>query len=272
MNSGENLQNHKRKNRDETPCRQRYRATRVLHTYNSRTIMHERETAHLLWILPPSKLITLPLQTVHLWKAPLTDRVVQSLIQTELPSCERNATKSKTSRAARAVLRNVLSRYVGTSSADVQFHRNQHGKPFLTAGPEFNVSHTDEVALIAIADRSVGVDIERRDRRLASLSRLLSRLDPKEATAICAAADPRSAFISLWTRKEAFIKCTGQGIQRGLSSFRVSIDHDIGWLLSVDDDYRKAGSYWTSAIDIDDHYAAFACEGPAVRTKQFLWQ
>ena len=63
---------------------------------------------------------------------------------------------------ARGMLRQLLGRYLDQDPGAVTFSRGAHGKPFLQEGTlYFNVSHTHELALYAIArDREVGVDVE----------------------------------------------------------------------------------------------------------------
>ena len=63
---------------------------------------------------------------------------------------------------ARGMLRQLLGRYLDQDPGAVAFSRGAHGKPFLQEGGlHFNVSHTHELALYAIArDREVGVDVE----------------------------------------------------------------------------------------------------------------
>lgn len=223
------------------------------------------------WCAPPVRLV-LPPATVHVWKASLMDHAVQSLLRTELPRHEQITGKSVTSLAARAVLRNILSRYLDKCPTEITLNRSQTGKPFLSSGPELNVSHTKDITLIAIADRAVGVDIERSDRRVTNVNRFLSRLTPKEAASIRAASDQHAAFITLWTRKEAFLKCTGYGIRRGLASFQVSIDRDLGWLDAVNEDISQAGLFSTSTITVKDHVAALVYHGLDFEMIKYEWR
>lgn len=66
--------------------------------------------------------------------------------------------------ASRRALREILGRYLGLPANELQFETNRHGKPRLAA-PEgelaFNLSHSGALALVAVARREVGVDVER---------------------------------------------------------------------------------------------------------------
>jgi 4'-phosphopantetheinyl transferase len=86
-----------------------------------------------------------------------------------------------------------------------------NGKPCVPgARVKFNLSHSGELALCAVAsDREVGVDVK-RVRAVPEMRRIVERFFPGEE-----AGDP-AAFFRLWTRREAFVKATGRGLA-GLS-------------------------------------------------------
>lgn len=134
---------------------------------------------------------------------------------------ERYATLDHDARAiamtTRAALRQVLGKHLALAPADVQIVEGDDAKPTLTGKElEFNVAHTTGVALIAVAQVAVGVDVERieiiapnefddivafvlTERELDELGRL-----PK--------GERLDAYYRVWTRKEAFVKATGEGI------------------------------------------------------------
>jgi 4'-phosphopantetheinyl transferase len=132
--------------------------------------------------------------------------------------------------AARAAVRVALGARVGVAPADVRFTIGEHGKPAVAEGlVEFNVSHSADVAVVAVAGAGmpVGVDIEfERDVRFDDLARRF--FSPAECAAVAAAGDDagarRAAFFRCWTRKEAFVKGLGVGLSMPLSSFDVAVD------------------------------------------------
>jgi len=69
--------------------------------------------------------------------------------------------------AARSALRRTLGRYLQDDPAELRFTYGSHGKPSLhsACNPQnlrFNLSHSGEVALIALAVATeVGIDVER---------------------------------------------------------------------------------------------------------------
>lgn len=158
-----------------------------------------------------------------------------------------NAQQRRRFRATRACLRDVLSRYVQhTEPQDVLLSRTENGKPVMvcpSSDIQFNLAHTENVLLIAVALAEVGVDIERRERPLHNVSALLeSRLSRRERLCIQTLSEDvspddredfiRKEFLKTWTRKEAFVKSTGDGIAKGFH--RIEIVERAGKLVVQD--------------------------------------
>ena len=89
------------------------------------------------------------------------------------------------------------------------------GKPYIPGGPEFSLSHSGTLAVIALADVPVGADAE-KDRPVGEAVRLRALTDAERA-------DSRD-FLFFWTRKEAALKCLGTGVDRALDSLDVRAD------------------------------------------------
>ncbi|WP_086824680.1 4'-phosphopantetheinyl transferase superfamily protein [Allokutzneria sp. NRRL B-24872] len=107
---------------------------------------------------------------------------------------------------ARAMLHSVL----GTS----EIVREESGRPRVVGGPDFNLSHSGEIAVLAVSwERRVGVDVERH-RELDHLGMAARVLLPQEHARIAALPqrDQAAEFFRYWTVKEAYVKVTGQGL------------------------------------------------------------
>ena len=89
------------------------------------------------------------------------------------------------------------------------------GKPYIPGGPEFSLSHSGTLAVIALADVPVGADAE-KDRPVGEAVRLRALTGAERA-------DSRD-FLFFWTRKEAALKCLGTGVDRSLDSLDVRAD------------------------------------------------
>ena len=130
---------------------------------------------------------------------------------------------------ARGVLRSLIGEYLSVSPRDLAFSYGEHGKPALS-GPHggaltFNVSHSHELALIAIArDVELGVDVE-AVRPMQDADDIASRFfSAREVVSLRAlpAATRDTAFFTCWTRKEAYLKALGSGLALPLDGFDVT--------------------------------------------------
>ncbi len=98
----------------------------------------------------------------------------------------------------------LLERFVGAGPFETGFA----GKPSLPGGPCFNLAHSGRLAVLAVSDLPVGVDVEKIAPLRASLPpRVLT-----ETERAWMAPDPERRFAFLWTRKEAALKWSGHGI------------------------------------------------------------
>jgi len=123
-------------------------------------------------------------------------------------------------------LRRILAGYLQQDPRAIGFRHGPRGKPFLDGGGlSFNLSHSGQLALVAVTSEEVGVDVEKA-RRLDSLMQIAERhFSDREFGALRALAqgDRELAFYRCWTRKEAYIKALGEGLSLALDSFEVSI-------------------------------------------------
>ncbi len=132
--------------------------------------------------------------------------------------------------AGRSLLRILLGRYLGVVPAAIEFTAGINGKPAL-AGPftqcalEFNLAHSENLALLAVTRAGpVGVDVEAA-RPLDDFVELVERFfSPRERWLFRRLPDDQkpAAFFNLWTRKEAWLKATGEGIAGLLNRVEVS--------------------------------------------------
>jgi 4'-phosphopantetheinyl transferase len=122
----------------------------------------------------------------------------------------------------RSLVRIVLGGRLGVAPRDVEVSRTDMGKPIVTSGAHFNVSHSGDLILLALsADRPVGVDVERRREvaRVPALSqRWLTLAERTDFERLRSSGTPESdAFLRVWSLKEAQLKALGVGI-RGATS------------------------------------------------------
>lgn len=163
---------------------------------------------------------------VHVWQALLDDNDYQrdyallSADEKERASHYRFERDRVHFVAGRARLRMILGRYLDRDPGEIVLAEGPHGKPRVVQGAgeeplHFNVSHSDGVALYAVAhEGSVGVDIERM-REIADWPDIAATVfTPQEQARIrgLPAQWRMRGFMEAWTRQEAFLKATGEGL------------------------------------------------------------
>ena len=134
--------------------------------------------------------------------------------------------------AARAAFLTLLAHYSGLAPARLTLTTVANGKPAFAGGGDaaglaFNFSHAGARALFAIGNaRDVGVDIE-RIARFADIELVARRVftdAERRALGPSVTPDYLERFFAGWTRKEALIKGTGEGLAAELQSIDVGVD------------------------------------------------
>ena len=128
--------------------------------------------------------------------------------------------------AAYLLLMDGLREEYGLTEPPV-FDYSSEGKPFVAARPDihFSLSHSGTVALCAISDQPVGADVE-VPRKISS-SLIAYTMNDREQEQINASTDTAMRFLYFWTRKEAVLKLTGEGIR-----------NDVKEVLAEEDKYQ----------------------------------
>jgi 4'-phosphopantetheinyl transferase len=136
----------------------------------------------------------------------------------------------------RGVLRHILGRYLALEPQELVFSYGPKGKPSLAQelvktsstvrDLRFNLSHSGGLALYACTyGRDIGVDIEQW-RELEDAERIATRFFAAAEVRVFSALpmpDKMQGFFNCWTRKEAYIKATGDGLSMPLDCFEVSL-------------------------------------------------
>jgi 4'-phosphopantetheinyl transferase len=233
--------------------------------------------------VPPVQL-TLEGNTIHVWTANL-DRSSYELCRLEdtlsLDERER-AARFHFARdrgrfiASRGILRDILARYLGRSASALSFSYGPLGKPALiddcAADLRFNLSHSGNVALYAVAPhREIGIDVERIDSRFIEdgiEEKFFSRNEVAKLSSLQASERLR-AFFNCWTRKEAYVKARGGGLQISLQSFEVSLAPDEESVF-----LSKGEAGWSLlALPLGrDYAAAVAIEGNNWGLRSWQWR
>lgn len=127
-------------------------------------------------------------------------------------------------------MRKVLAIYLQLKPIDIEYIKGEKGKPYLantlSSSLQFNLSHTRDIAILAIASQSeVGVDIEHIDRK-TDWQGIVKRFftDQEQQTLFELPEElQQQAFYELWTRKEAYMKVLGSGLSLSPTDFSLTV-------------------------------------------------
>jgi 4'-phosphopantetheinyl transferase len=219
---------------------------------------------------------------IHVWHAPLDcdgdfrAQLEATLSPDELERAKRFHFAKDGNRyvVARGLLRKLLGGYLHRPPADLEFSYGEYGKPDLSglnasSGYSFNLSHSAGVVVFAIGkERNLGIDVEliKPDSAGEDIARRF--FSPSEVSDL-QTLPPESraeAFFRCWTRKEAYLKARGKGLQIPLDTFSVSLRPGglAQFLSGVDSQWQIAGF-----SPAEGYVAAVVYDGPPCAIKYF---
>ncbi|WP_231490791.1 4'-phosphopantetheinyl transferase superfamily protein [Pedobacter sp. Leaf170] len=147
-------------------------------------------------------------------------------------------------------LRLILSKILYTTPSELQFSQHYNNKPKLS-GIEFNVSHSGDKILIAISPKPIGIDVESLTKPFDFESIIETCFHPDEKKYLIKA--DRQNFYTFWTRKEAVLKATGEGLVDNLESintFQNRIERNTEYFelksFLIDNDYVASLAFKSS--------------------------
>lgn len=220
-----------------------------------------REMQIVDWTRPPLSLTLAP-NHVHVWRAWLdkndAERARLSHFLNEEETARANRFVFERDRehfiVARGRLREILGNYLRVAAESLQFSIAKLGKLSLPEHPQlqFNVSHSQGLALYAVSlNRELGIDVEKIRPEFTGediAARYFSVAEQEELRNI-SDEERALAFFLCWTRKEAYIKARGEGLQIPLDSFDVSLTPGRATILRSVDQQRWTLASFTPATD-----------------------
>lgn len=245
--------------------------------------MTARNLGPVTWSVPRAKL-ELGADEVHCWRASLDcDKLALPRLEATLSKDERSRASRFTFDsdrnhfvAARGILRELLGAYLRLPPARLQLCYGPQGKPSLDpesfqSSLRFNLSHSHGLALYAFAcSRELGIDVEKITGAFAGDDIAEKFFSATELTELgnLPAEQHDEGFFLCWTRKEAYVKARGGGLQIPLHSFSVSLTPGKPEILQSDDSSR-----WTlRSLELTPGYAAaIIAEGKDWHLRCWQW-
>lgn len=169
-------------------------------------------------------------------------------------------------------LRRLLGQRLSTPPAAVEIRSapclgcgGPHGKPLLdpASGWHFSLSHAGDAAVAAVTSVPVGVDVEKVPSGAAA-AELLEALHPQERAAVLALPTGRraEAVAACWVRKEAYLKATGEGLNRDPQTLNLG----AGSRFDGRGESGAAAGWELRAIDVRPGYAAALARRASIPT------
>ncbi len=240
----------------------------------------------------PLAIPELPRGEIHVWRASLsTDKTTLRSLEATLADQERERARRfifERDRdrhvAARGILRDLLGKYLRRAPESVEFVYGPFGKPDIASAasrPEirFNLSHSHGLVVVAIGrKREVGIRCRVDPGPISACKRgdseahYFSAKESDELSKLPAEVRTEGFFLC-WTRKEAYIKAKGDGLQIPLDSFDVSLTPGRpATLSSVDEPRWGIESFAPSPISERHYAAAVVAEGKDWTAHYFEWK
>lgn len=247
--------------------------------------MHELQ---ILWPIP-GELPALDNDEVHVWAFPLDVSAERRSLLAQLLNSEERARGERFHFArdaerfivAHAQLRRMLAHYVWIPAQDLSFAFGPAGKPQLAGAMvptlHFNLSHSQNLGVIALTQLSeVGVDVEFQ-RPIEDEQGIADRFfSARESQGLRGLPQPErsAAFYRIWTRKEAWLKATGEGISESLPEVEVSFhDNEPARMVRLFGDEQAAAQWGLWDLRVADGFSgAVALPAPTARIRCWQWE
>jgi 4'-phosphopantetheinyl transferase len=244
---------------------------------------------NLEWCSPPAD-VALPSNEVHVWRAkldqsdPLVDKLSSVLSADEKERASRFHDDGDKKRfiACRAILRIILSRYSGVDARRLEFEYGTHGKPSLTrrtgtkAALRFSSSHSHSLSLFAVTvNQEIGIDTE-YIRPVSDRDEIVDRYFTSGEKIVYGRLAPdakQPAFFNGWTRKEAYLKAIGVGVNQPLRTVEVSLEPGKpARLLRIEGNPRQAAAWSLYELSLGADYAGVVAVKGCCGLRLWEWE
>lgn len=150
----------------------------------------------------------------------------------------------------------ILLKYALREETNLDFRKeilysfNNFNKPYLKNNDTyFNISHSGKYCICALDNNEIGVDIQAMEDIKTNVAKRF--FHPNEYQYLELFKNKKKPFYRLWTLKEAFIKCIGDGLNIPLNSFEIKLSNKVDVVQKID-----KNKYYFREFDYDNCHIA----------------
>ena len=236
------------------------------------------------WCSAPRKLTLAP-DELHIWRAQVDQRNALLLKFSNTETCDETerAKQFQVEQArarfliCRVILKNILRRYSNLEAGCLRFEYGRYGKPYLSnTDLRFNSSHSNNLALYAIGlGQEIGIETE-YIRPVLDRDQIVDRYFTAKEKIMYGRLTPDAkgpAFFNGWTRKEAYLKATGVGLNQPLRTVEVSLEPGKpARLLRINGNPREADAWSLYELSLGTDYAGALAVKGRYRLRLWRWE
>ena len=168
---------------------------------------------------------------------------------------------------SRGALRTILSKYLNVAPSSITFGVSPNKKPIIhdtgKVKLHYNVSHSGDWILIAVSDSDIGADVE-FIKPSFQFQEILTDYFSQDEVDFINHQSSLERFFLLWTRKEAFVKATGKGL-----------DSDLRTIPSLDGIYSatevaRSRDWFITSFTLNEQYIAAIAGNVVIKHINFM--
>ncbi len=115
--------------------------------------------------------------------------------------------------AAGMLARIGIAQKLNIAPKNISIQNHESGKPYAEGlDIHFSLSHSGNLAVCAVCDKPVGIDVElQKEANFSVAKRCFTKAEQEYV--FSAKAKSQQRFFEIWTKKEAYVKMLGTGLQ-----------------------------------------------------------
>lgn len=157
------------------------------------------------------------------------------------------------------LIRTIIGEELKIGDKYIKFNKNQYGKPYLKdyANFNFNISHSGEYVVCAVDNKPIGIDVEEiKHIKYEEIAKNFFATKEFDDILNQDLEFQLNRFYEMWTLKESYIKCCGQGLSIPLKSFSIEVDQYENIKVVSNNEYKE---HVFKLLDIELGYKVAVC-------------